>query len=674
MFDKIERSSLCVVSEEDCNGQIWLQRLADVTNGTLNTFIFNEYASRFFDNRDRLYWRDGPKVKGYIGVWDWTAIPNRNDPDKDYVETSFNSEEQPIEIIRVEGINTLEDLITSLRSGLKANLCGCRTLFVFSDTRVTYKGVLCDLRDVLINEEKVTLNDDVVFLPVYEISSEKVFRVYGRLFYRYLNIETFERKIIVKDPIEIVKNAILERTTWKVFKSRNMTKVEWREVYNFLESIKDDSLYQEIAYNCNCSETEAKEYIDSFVRNAEKFIKHEDIDSEILTTLVESNPLLLQRCEAIVEKEWKTSHESEIDKANKDLIKIMEEVEKNTNRHNILIKKIEAAEKVLNEKLAEIADYEKLGKDVTQKVQEEIINARNNAAEFISKMLFTYSKDSKENTSSGNKGEQAYSSGLNLEKDLEPFTLYEELIDSYKENLQEAGVANNYSFAVAAFIYSSYINRVPIFLSGPCGENIANAFSVTLCGRTAAVLDCSQDYSSVSLQMLLDSDDEIVIIKNPFSAKWINRIPELLLQGNKYYFVVSPYAEDLTIEPRSLYNYVLPVLTEVFVENISTNNFEGGYIDANFEEFEAKNTDKPCKRQFAKLSMSRMSSFRFGKVLADTYELVGRKSADIDFALVLFPYAFVTNQLEVFADILKEDASISKTLRAYILSFIGEEE
>ena len=84
----IERISLCRVSRKNDEEKPRLVRLADVEDGILKEFR-SASGNKFFDNRDRLFWRNGPDINGAFGIWKWSAIPNENNPAKDYVEANY---------------------------------------------------------------------------------------------------------------------------------------------------------------------------------------------------------------------------------------------------------------------------------------------------------------------------------------------------------------------------------------------------------------------------------------------------------------------------------------------------------------------------------------------------------------------------------------------------------
>lgn len=81
--EEYEYTSLCEVFYD--HDKIWLSRLADIHGGKIIRFTKVDSSPYFFGNRDRLFWTDGPKENGFIGIWQWNAVPRDSDPSKDFV-------------------------------------------------------------------------------------------------------------------------------------------------------------------------------------------------------------------------------------------------------------------------------------------------------------------------------------------------------------------------------------------------------------------------------------------------------------------------------------------------------------------------------------------------------------------------------------------------------------
>ena len=110
--------SLCEVQPRDMSGYILMLRLADISNGVIRKYYPIEDSPKTFDNRDRIYRNGGPDKPGTIGVWNWSAVPNKFDPEKDYINSQYNSSISPIQIILVQDCDSLDQVIEKVKKGI----------------------------------------------------------------------------------------------------------------------------------------------------------------------------------------------------------------------------------------------------------------------------------------------------------------------------------------------------------------------------------------------------------------------------------------------------------------------------------------------------------------------------------------------------------------------------
>ena len=137
--------------------------------------------------------------------------------------------------------------------------------------------------------------------------------------------------------------------------------------------------------------------------------------------------------------------------------------------------------------------------------------------------------------------------------------------------------------------------------------------------------------------------------------------------------MVHPFAEDLLIEPRGLYNYMLPVLTELFVERSSSGTFRGGYLGSGFADHVHP---EPQKRipLMEKVAISPLVQGRLRQILADTKALLRNGSPDDDFLFGVVPYAYVTGKTDILREELQSGHAVSKDTRSLLQAFLGESE
>lgn len=139
--------SLCRV-KTDYTGQKWLIRYADLCHyGRYHAFHKKDDIAAFFTNRDKLFYRDGPDTDGFYGIWTWTAVPNKTDPNKDYVETQYTPELSPIEIFFMPEATGLDFLVSLLKSGIDYPPHSNKVMFSYRISKGQYTGILCDTQD-----------------------------------------------------------------------------------------------------------------------------------------------------------------------------------------------------------------------------------------------------------------------------------------------------------------------------------------------------------------------------------------------------------------------------------------------------------------------------------------------------------------------------------------------
>ena len=73
----------------------------------------NKDPPPYFTNRDKIFYKDGPSKDGFYGIWTWSAVPNENDPSKDYILSRYTAEIDAIEIVAITQATSLDGLINN---------------------------------------------------------------------------------------------------------------------------------------------------------------------------------------------------------------------------------------------------------------------------------------------------------------------------------------------------------------------------------------------------------------------------------------------------------------------------------------------------------------------------------------------------------------------------------
>ena len=698
-FDYI---SLCEVLEPDYKGQVRLNRLADIRkNGTIEAFYEDENMPNYFGNRTKIFSKDGPNESGTIGVWSWKSTPSNNDLSRDYVTSEFNSAIEPIEIIVIQECKTDKELIEKIKAGVDVEITSRRVVFAAYLSKGQYVGVLCRYSDLEQAGRLTKLNKKVISLPKYDISGRDITNLSnGKTYYRSISIGIPSEIVNVKDPMDIVKTVILARNSWQLFKQQGKTRSEWKNMRDFLDGLDTTLILDDIVSSANCSHSEATKMLSDFIEYAQSYIDGTSIEDKILSAAIASNPELMKRCKSLIMDEWITENKASVDEANAQLDGLqreIKEVQGCIEKQKAEAEKELAAVKEKHDGLSAelqtlsegISEKEKLAADVEVAVAQRIRQAQNNAADFIATLAFApkATLDVPENIAAS--GELAtkthiedmerYVSGTELNPDnLEIASTWLEMLNTISGELVEAGVTSKLSLPLAAYMYAAYITKSPLLMVGPNADAVVDAFSGAVCGRMAGTLDCTENYSTQSVKACYASEDRIVKIVNPFSSNWIGRIPDIVSKGDKFYIAVYPYSEDLQIEPKSLYSYMLPLLTELFIENEPTGRILGGCSTKYYKEFPLAKTTRSYIKILTKMRTSVLVRSKIQMLLSNMHSMLNDQDHDYDVIFALLPYAYATMQTSLILDAVqdgeKRAISISKSLSELINALYGENE
>ena len=248
-----------------------------------------------------------------------------------------------------------------------------------------------------------------------------------------------------------------------------------------------------------------------------------------------------------------------------------------------------------------------------------------------------------------------------------------------RDNLEDAGIAmrkedfsQTLTWDVARFLYACFLNRTPLMLAGPNGRAIADAFSCARYGTTAALLDCSFSYDPKVVELCVASEDRVIAILNPLNASWVEHIEELASLPDKYVFAVQPFSDDLLIEPKGLYQYFLPLLTELLVEKPPASSFAAGKCEESFLDWH--NTDAPADVNGSMLSLriGGLAERRMKRILLDYIKLSETDHMDTGCLLVLYSYAYLTGQVSKLLE--RDNLRIGRKAKEYLLALAGEIE
>ena len=665
-IDSNEIYSLCCVSA-DHSDQPWLMRYADLGNdGEYQVFHRDENKLPLFKNRDKLFYKDGPSNDGFLGVWRWSAQPNDKDPSKDYITSRYSKEISVIEVVIIQEVLSLDDLVELIKDGVEYQLRGRKTLFSICTSGGRYIGILCNAKDIRSEGGNITFSEECNFVPIYEFSVENIVRLSnGQLIYKYAFIGRPDKIYRVKSSAEIVKHIVLSSISWDEYRGRGMIRANYRGFKDFLNRLPVDDIIDQIKSRCHCSGIVAKDLLDDFLKKAGNYIDGKSLEDDVIRSAISVNTEFQQKAKELVRIDWEKDNQKLISEAKNDIKSIYDEIKAAQERlaaaQEALV--VTKAEKEKLEKI--IAGKETLAEDVEKAVEERINKARDNAAEFIAEMAFSCAK-TKPYGSKRTTVQYRLNPAIEDIGDLELHHSWKDVINTAAIELEEAGVARQYCYGLASFLCAAYIEKQSLLLIGPNTFDIVQAFSAAVDAHRYGILSCEGYYNNEVASGIGSQGESVVIINNLFESGWVNRLPEILAKKDILYIVTHPYAEDIQVEPNSIYGFMLPLFTEFFIDKKASGRYVGGYFAEDFITYSVpKKNDKDVKT-LKKFALSVFVRNKINKLVTIMHDIYPETTSDDEFLFAILPIAYATSKMPELIESInetKQESPISVNLK-----------
>ncbi len=676
--------SLCEVNDFKNEGKI-LRRYADINKeGQFELFQRNKELPPRFENRENLYSKDIPIEIGSFGVWNWSAAPNQNDISKDFVKSDFNSDFVPIEVVIVSNCTSEDDLANSLREGYQTEVKSQKVMFAVKKPQNRFVGILCNHGKFVSSNGKITFSDGVTMVPVYEFGANELIQVRTRptptTFYRSVFAGIPTRLRLVKSEMEIVKTIVLASISGQNFRSRGTTRTERQRFKEYIGALSIDDITDKISKSCYCSQSMAKQLLNQFIEKASDYLDGKSLDNDVIVSAISSSESLMSRAKKLIHDDWEKENHEKLTKAQKKLDSLNDQLraasEELANAQKAF--QITKTEEKRLEKAIE--DKKQMAKDVEIAVAERIERAKTCAADFIASMAFTGGHSTQvtgsapskkaEETSHPNPKYVKRERVVDLD-DLEKHSNWSDVIDTAEYGLLEAGVAKNHACGLAAYLCAAYIEKQPLLLVGPNAREIITAFSMALLGQKSSTLYCEREYSNKDIQPMVDSGESIVEIVNLLSSGWINRLPEILSVKNIFFVATHPYTEDVQVEPRSLFDFMLPVFTEFFIDKKASGKYGVGCFGENFELYKPAEAAHKKVRSLSHFTMNPFIRGNIEQLLTVMHDIHAETADDDELLFGILPFIYATMTTDNLVEAIK-GIKVSEELRKELQFVLGD--
>ncbi len=677
--ETIEKTSLFLLEEN--SGRRYLQRVADFDGNRLIRFSSDNDREKRFDNRDQFSFHmehfDGLDA-GTAQIFDWFAKPKQQDPEKDEANITFRDYRIPIELIDLRTHNRNEAL-QNLKNGFQWLYFGDngQYLYVLSHRDDgTVEALFCPKGTLKKENNIIHINPVITSLEQYSIERKDLlvvpffsFDSRIRIFYASLELGEPQKRILLCTPYEVAAHFVREYATEAKLKNIISGRQNWQAFRGFINAECMEPICKKIASECGYNERQAKECLNQFLNCSEQYLSGTDEDTRLVTTLVERNPSLLKKYKTIVQEEWEKGNAEKLKAIGEQITAQSALIQGMQQEREKLSGEIRTKQSELTALEQEIGSKRQLGNDTLHEVRQKICEARKDTAGFLAELSVYFPQSETTMMENGKqKASAAFYEGLLIKDGLaETVVTTSVLLNVIRDNVEEAGVGENYADAVAAWLLSAYCEQIPLLLAGPATAQLADSVSCGISGRMAARLTCGGEWDQEIADQAVTSSSQVVLVENPFCGGWMERMTSLALSSEKLFLFATPFSEDLTIEPKSLYQYMLPVFTDSFICTVPKEPKIGSAWAGQFSKLKG-NGEGAYRMSFLKpIGLLKTQANRLFRRFEDFLE----KPADFyEFLLCILPLAKITGHGQEAIDKIRDSQHLDADEQKYLLTLL----
>lgn len=692
--------SLCKVNRPDRNNDIWMQRLADLIDNTLIAPEIDDAKDKIFDNRPLIFCEDGPDMPDTIGFWEWQE--RKGESGKWLSDATYLSYIEPIEIMVLESATSVVDVVDTLKKGIHVPAYINGNILIVAKSGNAYEGVLCNRSFFNIrpgNEDIASIKSTVYTLPYYKLSVQDVFTWKHRKFYSHANIGEPLNKAQVYDFSETIKQMILQHMTWPIFKAQGISKADWQKFKQFLADITEGSIVEQLSEMYSMPFSEAQDCIDTFLHSVNEYMEVTDFDASLVAQVFSNHTELRRVCTGLAYDQWCSEHQAEIEKAEGEVADIRKNAERDISaaqqqlheiqtaiasaktEHNTLLSDISLAQDELNRCSSEIEQYKVLGGETVEAVRRKISEAQKDMASFIADISIFLPNSLSEAPSNP----LPHSFGWRYEKpamgtyaddEIDLSETWDDEFNTIVQNVSSSmGITGDFGGMLSAFLYATHINKIPILVAGPAGRDMAELMATSIYGLGAGHLWLGEGFNGNTAKEIAGYPEKVISVQNLFGKGWWDSLPQSLVSTEQQIVWTHPYVDDISVEPKGLLNYMLPVLSECFVEEIPVLDLWPSKRVAKYKEYIAGKTQPLKINSFKRLKLSKLLLKQLTLALSDAKAIFNQPGKDKDMEILfgLLPLCVITGRTDILKETIETENGISSAVKAEAMRYIEED-
>lgn len=668
-----EGLSICVVQKDDWSNDngVKLKRWKDIDNNQVVDAVFEKEL----EPRKPLivYSNEVNKSfeKGFVGVWQWHAEPNSKAYFKTFTLGKYDSEVELTEVKRFNDVGSMEQLKEKIKKeNFQERQCACNILYLYPQ-KDYFEGLF--VRKEQLVKGKYKIREDIFSLEKCSLEKNvldnNVTGIDGKFFYKKTNLSFLKDTSLepFRNPNEVIKDELSNYYSNSIRSQIGLSRKELQKFKNIINDIPTRTISESLETKLQLEKSSIDSILVKFIENSKKFISSEDIPSEVIYKIVNSRDDYHDKALDIYGKIWSAENQKKIETSQKKLSVLQKEIETNSIENKSVTDTLKLNRESLEAIKIKIEQNKKIGQDVEKKTKEKINEVQKNAADFIANLPFLNLNAQKASSDNEKKEEKNYYSYGKKCSNLNVLNNLSDALESLEDNLDFFGFKEPSKLAI--YLFSVLKEKIPLLITGPFGEQLIDILSVSLTGKHVGVLNCCDDLDLSVIEKINSGEDQIVVIKNIFNSKWINYLPELVNNTDKYVVVLHPFTEDLLIEPKGIFNYVQPLVTELFINGGTGEDIDidtdvvAGLVNTDVLESygSPKATILPFTKKFVRGSLARAHII---KSLSTYHSLA--KDEDKYYAELVYgcaSYALLTNNKEELKDYYQNTENVDDQIK-----------
>ena len=118
---------------------------------------------------------------------------------------------------------------------------------------------------------------------------------------------------------------------------------------------------------------------------------------------------------------------------------------------------------------------------------------------------------------------------------------------------------------LSALLNAAAIMAMPVMLTGPGTGRIINTFCSASGFDRLSTITLGHQWDGSEFKTALNECSEVVRVDNVFSPGYSDSMLTVAAESQRIVFIDYPFCDDLALHPRGLFNFVLPVIADMYV-------------------------------------------------------------------------------------------------------------